>query len=101
MAESANIKDMVNQVAIKAVTAVMMTLRDVEAGPWPTTAAIHSKPQRQRHSGPVLEKLASNWGTQDRYAELMNFKMEVSNILETKAYELSEEEKAPLIEKNG
>ena len=32
------------------------------------------------------------WDTQDRYIELMNFEMEVLNILETKAYELSEEE---------
>ena len=34
---------------------------------------------------------------QDRYVELMNFKIEVLNILETKAYELSEEKKVPVI----
>ena len=50
-----------------------------------------------RHSGQVLVKPAFNWGAQDRYIELMNFEMEVSNILETKVYELSEEEKVPVI----
>ena len=34
---------------------------------------------------------------QDRYIDLLNFKMEVSNILETIAYELYEKEKAPWI----
>ena len=42
-------------------------------------------------------KLTFNWGAQDRYIELMNCEVEVSNNLETKAYELSEEEKAPVI----
>ena len=45
----------------------------------------------------MLIKQAFNWGKQDRYVEPMNFKMEVSNILECKAYALSEEEKVPVI----
>ena len=64
----------------------MMALRDVEAGLWLTNATSHREPQQQRHSGSVLVKLAFNRGAQDRYTELMNLKMEVSNILETKAY---------------
>ena len=39
MAESDSIKEVVNQVAIQDVMAVMMVLRNVEAGPQPTSAA--------------------------------------------------------------
>ena len=65
-----------------------------------TTTASHSDPQRQGHSRPVLVKPAFNWGTHDRYVEFMNFEMEVKNILETKVYELTEDEKILMI-KNG
>ena len=75
----------------------MMALRDAGAGPQPNTTLSHREPQGQRYSGPILVKLTLNWGAQDRYDELMNFKMEVFNILATKAYTLSEEEKAPVI----
>ena len=40
-------------------------------------------------------KPAFNWAGQNRYVELINFKMAFKNILETKAYELSEEDKVP------
>ena len=42
-------------------------------------------------------KPALIWGTQDGYVELVNFKMKVSSILETKVYELSEEKNVPVI----
>ena len=89
MTESDNIKEVVNQVAMQAVVAVMMALRDMEGGSQMTTAVTHREPQGQRHSGPMLMKPAFSWGVQDRYIGLMNFKMDVSNILETKVYELS------------
>ena len=47
--------------------AVMMALSDVEAEPLLNTAVSHREPQRERHSGQVLEKPALNLGTQDRY----------------------------------
>ena len=34
---------------------------------------------------------------QDRHVELLNFEIEVKNILETKAYDLTNKEKLPLI----
>ena len=77
---------MVNQVVIQAATVVMMALRDTEAGPWLATV-VSRELQRQRHSEPVLVKLAFNWGMHDRCVEPMNFKMDVSYILETKTYE--------------
>ena len=86
-----------NQVAVQAAMVVMMALRDMEAGPWPTTMVSHKELQREWQNGPVLVKLLCNWVAQDRYVKLMNLKMEISTILETKAYELSEEEKDPVI----
>ena len=93
MPESEDIKEVVNHVAVQAVMAVIVVLRETEAGPWPTTAVSHREPQRQMHSGLIIVKLVSNWVTQDRYIELMNFKMEVLKFLGTNAYELSEDEK--------
>ena len=38
-----------------------------------------------------------NWNAQDRYVKLMNFEVEVTNILKMKAYQLTNEEKVPVI----
>ena len=75
----------------------MMELRDSEVGSQLTSSMSHGKPERQLHTGPILVKPAFNWDTQDMYMKLMNFKMEVLNILETKACKLYEEEKVPVI----
>ena len=51
-----------NQVAVKAATAVMMILRDGDVGPRSAiNTASPREPQRQRHSGPTLEKPSFNW----------------------------------------
>ena len=42
-------------------------------------------------------KPSFNCSTHDRYTELINFEMEVTNILEMKAYELNDEEKVTVI----
>ena len=60
----------------------------------------HSKPKRateKKHSGPALEKPLFNWNVHDRYVKLMNFEMEVTNILEMKVYELTDGGKIPVI----
>ena len=64
MVESEAIEVITNQVATKAVTAVMMTLRDTDMGSI-TAANITSLKEilRQRHSRPVLERLSFNWNT--------------------------------------
>ena len=46
MIGSEGIKEIMNQVAIQAVTVVMVALRDEGIGPWLTTVAIHREPQR-------------------------------------------------------
>ena len=54
---------------------------------------------RQRHGRPTLKKLSLNWNAPDRYIELLNFEMEIMNKLQTKTYELTEEEKVPIIKR--
>ena len=41
MADSENIKEVVNQVALQVAMVVMMLLSDTETGPWPTAAVSH------------------------------------------------------------
>ena len=75
MAESEGIQAILNQIAIQAVTAVLMVLRDTNA--WPRTAA-NTASLRQP----------------PRYMTDQNcFKMEIMNILKTKTYDLADEEK--------
>ena len=66
MAESEGIQAIVNKVAIQAVTAIMMELRDTDVGPWSATTAIPRELQRQRHGRLALEKPSFNWNAQDR-----------------------------------
>ena len=40
MPKSEGIKEIVNKTAVQAATVVMMTLTDVEAGPWLTPQAV-------------------------------------------------------------
>ena len=56
MAESEGIQAIVTQAAIQAVTAVMMVLRDADAGPRTAanTASLR-EPLRQKHGVPTLE----------------------------------------------
>ena len=75
----------------------MMALRDVAAGPKLALTASPREAQRKRHVGPALEKPLFNWIAQDRYVELLNCEKKVTNILETKVYELTDEEKVPVI----
>ena len=73
---------------------VMMAFQDTDTVFWPATIPNQCETQRQRHGGPILEKPKFNWDAQDRYVELLNFKMEVTNILETGAYRINDEEKS-------
>ena len=97
MAISEGIKEMVNQAAIQTATAVMMAFGDTNTRPQTTPTVSHKELQRQGHGGPVLEKPLFNWDAQDRYNELINFEMEVTDILEMRTYELTGAEKVPVI----
>ena len=97
MAEYEGIQVIVYQAAIQVVTAVMMVLRDTDAGPWPSATASLRESKRQIHSGLAIEKPSFSWNVQGKYTELLVFEIEDTNILETDAYELTDEEKVPVI----
>ena len=52
---------------------------------------------QESHSTLALEISSFNWNAKDRYTELLHFGTQVMNIIETKAYELTNEENLPLI----
>ena len=86
-----------NHTAVKVASAVMMALSDTDAGPQPTTVASHRELQRQRDGKLILEKSSVDWDVQDKYVEPMNFKVEVTNILETRVYEQTDKENIQVI----
>ena len=98
MAESEGIQEVINQGAIQEATVVMMVLIGMNVGPHPAPTASLREPQWQRHSGLALEKPLFNWNVQERCVELLNFEKEVMNILETKAYELTDDGNVPVIQ---
>ena len=85
--------------AVQVATAVMMAFRDTETGPQPATMPSQWEMQRERKGGLILEKSTLNWDVPVRNVKLLNFKLEVTNILETRAYEIRDEE-CVLVKKN-
>ena len=65
----------------------MMAFRDTETGPWSIIMPNQWENQRQRNGGLVLGKPIFNWDMTNRYVQLLNFHLDVTNILETRAYE--------------
>ena len=52
---------------------------------------------RPRHGSLALRQPVFDWKAPDRNIELLNFEMEVTNILQTRAYELNDVERVPII----
>ena len=75
----------------------MMVFRDTNTGSWPAKIQSQQRTQKQSHGGTKLEKPKFNWDPQDRYTVLLNFELKVRNILQPKAYEISNEEDVPVI----
>ena len=88
-----SIKEIVIQAAMQAATAVIMAFRDTETGPWPVRTPNQWENQRQRNGGLVLEKPRFVWDVSDSYVKLLNFQLEAMNILETRAFEINDEER--------
>ena len=95
MAGSESIKEVVNQVAIQTSTAVMRAFTGTEAGPKPSTMQNQWETQRGMEGWYCRNRF--NLDMPDRHVELLNFKLQVTNILETRAYEISCEERIPVI----
>ena len=94
MADSKSIKEIVNQVSVQAV---MIISRDSDTALWKATMLNQCENHRQRNEGLELEKLRFNRDEPDRYVELLNFQLEVMNILETRAHKINDEERIPAI----
>ena len=47
----------------------------------------------------ILEKQKFNFGAEDKHVELLNFKLDITNISEIRAYEISDEGKVLIIKK--
>ena len=84
MTEPGGIQEIVNLATIQVVIAVMMVLQDTDVVPQLSPLSSLRESQRQGHGRLALEKPSFNWNVQDRYVELLNFRMEVMNILGTK-----------------
>ena len=98
MAESETIQTAVTQVSIQAAMAVVMVMKEADAGPASGANTISSgEADRYRCGSPALGQLSFNWNAQDKYTELLSFKMDVMHILQTKTDKLNEEEKVPII----
>ena len=67
-----------------------------QRGLWPATMPNWLENQRQRNRGFVLMKPIFNRHTPDRYVKLLNFQLEVINILQTRKYGINEEERIPV-----
>ena len=93
MAGSESIKEIVNQVALQTATAAIIAFKDTETGPKPAKSPNQQENQRQMNGGLVLEKPRFNWDMPYRYDKLLHFQLEVMNILETRAYEINDEER--------
>ena len=92
--ESDNIKEVVNQVTIQVPNNSYVGTERCGGRTLPDHFNESKRATETEDSGPVLAKPAFTWGTKCRYIGFMNFEMEVSNILESKVYELSEEKKS-------
>ena len=85
MAESELIQTAIRQVAFQAARVVVMALSEADTGPTPgTTTANAGEAHRPRHGRPVLRQSSLDWKSQDKYVELLRFKMEVLNVPQTR-----------------
>ena len=45
----------------------------------------------------MMSQPAFNWKVSDRYVELLNFEMDVANVLQADVYDISEEGRVPIM----
>ena len=93
MANSEEMQAAIMQVAIKAATAMVRVMR--KADPPAKPHSIRNTPEECCR--PMMSQPAFNWKMPDRYVEVLNFEMEVENVVQAEMYDLSEEGKVPII----
>ena len=97
MAESDGIQIIVNQVAMQVMTAVMMVLRDTNAGLWPVViASLRMTETATELTSPRKAFIQLECPAQP-YIEFLDFEMKATNIPEMRTHELTDEEKVLVI----
>ena len=84
------------QATIQAGAVVVRTIRKADQPAKMTYQKKHPRRAAQpRQARPMLIQSAFNLKAPDRYVEILNFEMEVSDVPQTKVYDLNDEEKDP------
>ena len=84
--------------AIQAATVGVMALKEADTGPTSdVNMASVGEAHIPRHGRPAVRLPAFHWKASDKYTELLNFEREITNILQTRAYEYNNEEKVTMI----
>ena len=86
MANSEDMQAVIMQLAIWAAVVVLRAIREADLLTQPhTRRSSPEEPQRPRQAEPILIQPAFDGKVSDMYVELLNFKMKVANVLQTKA----------------
>ena len=96
MVKSQDLQAATTQVAILAAMAAVRAMREVYLKTEPHTRKSPEEPHRPRQTGPIKSQPAFDWKVPDRYVELLNFEMEVSDVLQAKAYDPMMKRRCPL-----
>ena len=87
------------QIAIQAATAEVRVMREADMpAELQTSRSLPEEQHRPRQAVPMLSQSAFDWEVPDRYVEILNFEMKVTNVLQAKVCDLSDKEKVPIIE---
>ena len=86
------------QVVIQAATVIVRAMREADPPTEPhTRRSSPEEPQGPRQAGLMLHQPTFDWKAPDRYVELLNFEMEVANVIQVKLYDLNDKGKVPII----
>ena len=88
MADSEAILTAIMQVTIQAATVGSAS---------GASTAYAEEAHRSRHGRQALRQQSFDWKAPDKYVELLIFEMEVRNMLQTRTYELKDEDKVPIM----
>ena len=98
MAGLETIWTVVMQAAIQAAMAAVLAMRQADTSTASGTNTVSlGEACKHGHGVPALRQPSFNWNAADKYIILLRFEMEVTNILQAKINELTEEAKGPII----
>ena len=96
--DSEDMMSVIMQVAIQAAMTVVRVMMEADPTAEPhTRRSSPGKHHRPRQAGTMMSQSAFNWKAPDKYVALLNFKLEVANVLQVKEYDLYDTEKVSTI----